>query len=136
VKPSSVIPPTSAPRALDLMDLKFYVGRDHLKVKAVDRMTKAGFTVAYLCPTLGGEPVKRDIAIEFAALATSAQDLLLGAQAILMLSKSNPGVIPEGTLLLIKDAVERATLKKETVGMMSPELAAILAKAQVGEAGE
>jgi hypothetical protein len=142
-KPNAIIPPT--PAGAKINPLQFYVGRDDVKIKAVDATTGARFTVAYLFPTLKPyDPIKRELALDFAALATQAPNLLRATESLLGFVESFKGCTgtmvehevydrAEAMLADFHKAVAIARRLSPTDGIMGEELAAAV-EAQFGGA--
>jgi hypothetical protein len=137
MKPSAIIPPT--PAGAKINPLQFYVGRDEVKIKAVDKETGARFTVAYLFPTFKAyDLIKRELALDFAALATQAPALLHATEALLGFVESFKGCTgtmvehevydrAEAMLSDFHKAVDAARRLSPTEGVMGEELAAAVA---------
>ena len=129
-KSISILPPTPD-FGLAPFDLRFYVGQEHLKIKAVDKITLAGFTVAYLCPVVGGDPIKSELARDFAAMACAAPKLLHELEHLVGLLEPMeqdgtlqvPGL---ATLNGAREAIKAARREVATPGTLSPAIEAAL----------
>lgn len=124
-KSLAILPATPA-FGLAPFDLKFYAGTEHLKLKAVDRMTGASFTAVYLCPTFSGQPMQRQLALDIAALACAAPKMLAALTAIY----NGPAWdhLTAEQQVDIVEAMSQARRSVPTVGILSPEVEAAIKK--------
>ena len=118
IKPD--IPAAKTPGAIEATDIRFYIGTVDLKLKSVYRPTGASFTVVSLCPTFDADPIKLELALNFAALACAAPRLLKALKAI-----TSGDTSPE-TLADANEAINQATRTVPTLGIVSPELQEII----------
>lgn len=128
-KSVAVIPVTPT-FGLAAFDLKFYAGTEHLKLKAIDRLTGASFTAVYLCPTFGGQSMQRQLALDIAALACAAPKMLAALTAIY----NGPAWdhLTAEQQVDIVEAISQARRSVPTVGILSPEVEAAFKK-QAGQ---
>lgn len=124
---TATLPASSTPGAISQRDVRFYVGCEALKLKSVDKTTGASFTSAYLCPTVGGDPIKRELALDMAALSIAAPRLLEACQTILGIIEANGDITGLDTASL-RDAVKVARREVGIEGIISPEIVAAMTK--------
>lgn len=136
-KHTATLPASQAPGAISNRDIRFYVGCEELKIKSVDKATGASFTSAYLCPTVGGDPIKNEMALDFAALAVAAPELLRSVKALLCFVKSYKDATAtveaksvyqniEAALPMYQEAVDIAERRVSITGIISPEILAAM----------
>lgn len=118
------------PSGIGAMEIQFYVGCEELKLKAVDKATGASFTAAYLCPVFKGDPIKRAIALDFAAMACAAPRLVVAAEAMMELAKvagDGPFEVSGAAIrTLFEEALAQAKREVPTFGILSPEVEAVI----------
>lgn len=126
MKINPTIPASANPGAIEAQAIQFYVGQDALKIKSVDKFSGAGFTVAYLRPTfVDKDPIKRELALDFAALAVAAPKLLAAAKKAL---EECVDLIATPAGEALSQAIAEARREVPTQGVVSPDLAAMAEK--------
>lgn len=135
--PTATLPASQTPGAINGRAILFYIGQDTLKLKSFDKTTGASFTSAYLCPVMGGDPIKNELALDLAALAVAGPDLLAAVKSMLLFIdgyKDAEGTVDaksfyqniEAALPMYRDAVDMAERRVSIPGVISPEILAAL----------